>query len=294
MKYVLAVSGGVDSTVLLDLAARREILREANWPRDFVVAHFDHGLRGAAARADAEFVRQLAARYGVEFILGEGNLPPNASEETARDKRYEFLRSVARRRGADIVTAHHRDDLLETIVMNLIRGTSWRGLCPMRADVVRPLLGWSKFDIVNYALAHDLAWREDATNFSPKFFRNRVRAFLARISENDKRRLLELSERQKTLRAKIEKEISRICRAEFNLEFTSRNPVSLSRYFLIMIDEKSAAEILRFATRGELTRPQLGQVWLFAKTARAGKKLEFKNIKISATRREIVIKISGK
>ena len=279
MRYVLAVSGGVDSAVLLDLAARREILADADWPADFVVAHFDHGIRGAASRADAKFVRRLSARYKVEFVMGEGKLPTETSEETARAKRYEFLRSTAQTHCAKIVTAHHRDDLLETIVMNLIRGTSWRGLAPMRADVVRPLLDMTKFDIANYALEHGLTWVEDATNHSPRYFRNRVRGFLATWPEPKRRALLKLSQKQLNLSREVDQEISKA--------------MNLSRYFLTMAPASVALEILRAATAGRLTRPQLKQVLLFARTSAPHKKLEFKNVKIAATKRTICVKMEG-
>jgi tRNA(Ile)-lysidine synthetase-like protein len=287
VKYVLAISGGVDSRVLLAKTARQEILTDARWPDDFVVAHFDHGIRGAESAQDAEFVRDLAADYGVKFMMKKGDLPANTSEELAREKRYSFLFSVAKKfAGAKIVTAHHRDDLAETITMNLIRGGGWRGLAPMndssfgaasRTRIVRPLLGLMKFEIISFANEHNLAWREDATNDSMRYFRNRVRQFLARQPENKVREIVDLYEKQKTLRVEIDREIAKVA--------------TLSRYFLIMIPENVAMEILAAKTNGELTRPQLKQVLLFVKTAWPNKKLNFAKIKILAAKREIVIKM---
>ena len=281
VKYILAVSGGVDSVTLLDLAAHGKIFPDAKFPNDFVVTHFEHGIRGVDSKKDAEFVRNLAEKYHVQFVMDHGNLGPNCSEEIARKKRYEFLKRLAN--GAKIVTAHHRDDLIETIVMNLIRGTSWRGLTPMNdKHILRPLLNLSKFEIVNYALENNLNWVEDATNFSPNYFRNRVRDFLIHVPENNKRKLLGLSEEQRTLRREIEQEIS-------NFYDTNETEQSFSRYFLTMIDEKAAMEILHKATGGKLTRPQLRQVLFFAKTSAPNKNIEFKNIMIHADRRHIDI-----
>ncbi|MCL2037404.1 tRNA lysidine(34) synthetase TilS [Candidatus Saccharibacteria bacterium] len=304
MKYVLAISGGVDSCVLLNMIATSfqefcdNNFPDAIWPDDFIVAHFEHGVRGLESKKDVEFVRNLAEKYNVKFALGEGNLSPNCSEELAREKRYEFLRKVANchseivegsiqnlRRSFDyaqddtlIVTAHHQDDLLETIVINLIRGTGWRGLAPMSdPQILRPLLKLTKFEIINYALENNLNWVEDATNFSPNYLRNRVRDFLANWPKAERQKLLDLYEKQRTLRTEIEKEI-----AEYDKK-------KLSRYFLTMIDESSALEILREATKGKLTYPQLRQTLIFAKTALPHKKNNFKDVKIHAELREIII-----
>ena len=279
MKYVLAISGGVDSVVLLDMIATdyhgfcRDNFPESIWPDDFIVAHFEHGVRGVESKKDAEFVRNLAEQYGVRFILGEGNLSSNCSEEIAREKRYEFLYSI---NGEYIVTAHHQDDLIETILINLIRGTGWRGLAPMNnAKILRPLLNFSKVEIVKFAVEHNLTWREDATNDSMRYFRNRVREFIVRWPDDKRRELLELYKKQNRLRKEINHEV--------------KKSLNLSRYFLIMVPESVALEILRAATFNKLTRPELKQVLLFAKTALPHKKIIFKNVKIRAKLREIII-----
>ena len=132
-KYVLAISGGIDSVAMLDMIAsnygdiRRVKLGDAKWPDDFVVAHFDHGIRGEASHRDAMFVRDLAESYGVRCRIGRGNLPSDTSEDEARLARYVFLNECLAEYDGEsrIVTAHHSDDLLETVVMNLIRGTGW-------------------------------------------------------------------------------------------------------------------------------------------------------------------------
>ncbi|MDR0957396.1 MAG: tRNA lysidine(34) synthetase TilS [Candidatus Nomurabacteria bacterium] len=276
-KYILAVSGGVDSVVMLDKVARGELLTEAIFPDDFIVAHFDHGIRGEESHKDAEFVRDLAAEYGVEFVLGEGNLAKSCNEELAREKRYEFLSNIVP--PAKIVTAHHQDDLLETVVINLIRGTGWRGLAPMSGNVLRPLLNMTKSEIVSYAIEHDLNWIEDATNFSPNYFRNRVRDFLVKITPRQKTQLLELCQKQRVLRAEIEAEIKKK---------TPQNP-ELSRYFFTMLLENVAIEILREVTEHDLTTPQLDQLLLFIKTARQNKMTQVGNYEFFAKKREIVV-----
>lgn len=187
-KYVVAVSGGVDSVVLLDLLCQQKGL-------DIVVAHFDHGMREDSIE-DKNFVEDLARQYGLEFEAGTTSLGPDASEEKAREVRYNFLFGVLQERGAQaIVTAHHQDDVLETIIMNLSRGSGRKGLAPMnRPGILRPLLDYSKAEIVDYAKAHNLQWREDSTNLDIKYLRNYVRInIVPKMSEPQKSELLALA-----------------------------------------------------------------------------------------------------
>src|SRR5690348_16932946 len=105
-KYIVAVSGGVDSMVLLNLLAKSKGL-------DLIIAHFEHGIR-SDSKEDLELVRAAAAHYGLPFVWEHGHLGPNASEAAAREARYTFLRRVRAEHAAKaIVTAHHQDDLLE-------------------------------------------------------------------------------------------------------------------------------------------------------------------------------------
>lgn len=169
-KYVLAVSGGVDSVVLLDLLTKNPEL-------ELAVAHFDHGIRPDSA-SDRQFVANLASKYKLPFVYEEGKLGPGASEALAREKRYEFLESARLANSARaIVTAHHQDDLLETAIINLLRGTNRRGLASLKStDIIkRPLLNYSKAEIKDYAIKERLAWREDPTNTDEKYLRNYVR-----------------------------------------------------------------------------------------------------------------------
>lgn len=168
--YVVAVSGGVDSMVLLHLLWRAEKYQ-------LVVAHFDHGIRSDSSQ-DCQFVAAIAEQYGLQFMSQQGNLGSNASEDTARRARYDFLRYAQNQtRAKAIVTAHHQDDLLETAFINLVRGTGRHGLSSLRStsDIQRPLLSVPKAVIVDYARQHRLTWREDATNSDNRYLRNRIR-----------------------------------------------------------------------------------------------------------------------
>ncbi len=176
--YVLAVSGGVDSVVLLHLITHDSYLMTQC---QFIVAHFDHGIRSNSAD-DEKFVRKLASQYGLVFESSKGDLGPEASEALARQKRYEFLRKAAVKHRADgIITAHHKDDAIETAILNILRGTDRLGLSSLRpesGDLHRPLLGVYKKEILAYAKTNSISWVEDETNSSDKYLRNRVRKAL--------------------------------------------------------------------------------------------------------------------
>lgn len=171
-RYVVAVSGGADSMVLLDLLAGAAAVRGY----ELAVAHVDHGLRPESA-ADAAFVRAAAGRYGLAYAEHAAALG-RASEAQARAVRHAWLQEVrARRQALAVVTAHHQDDLLETSLLNLARGTGRLGLAPMAAGagIVRPLLGCSRAQLRAYAASHAVTWREDPTNADTANPRNYLR-----------------------------------------------------------------------------------------------------------------------
>ena len=259
MKYVVAVSGGVDSVVLLDMLSRTE--------HQLIVAHVDHGIRGEESAADARFVAALAKKYQVPFVGTELQLGAKASEEQARAGRYKFLFAQAKQFGATVVTGHHAGDAVETIALNLARGTGWRGLAVMdRAEVKRPLLALHKAQLYDYALTHGLEWVEDATNQSDVYARNRVRAWLAGANI-DTAAVLALRARQLQLRREINVELDRLCKECTN-----------SRHALITIDPEVATELLgatiKRATGIRPTRPQLVRAVLAVKTAKKGTTLQ--------------------
>lgn len=175
--YIVAVSGGVDSMVLLELLCRQFHTTD----HTFIVAHFDHGIRDDSA-SDAEFVAAAAHEKNLSFVSERAELGKGASENVARIARYAFLRRIKKIYNAQaIMTAHHKDDLLETIVMNLRRGSGRRGLAPMRSidDVMRPMLHCTKQELLDIAAEAGLQWRQDSTNSDMSYKRNAVRLKLA-------------------------------------------------------------------------------------------------------------------
>jgi tRNA(Ile)-lysidine synthase len=170
---VVAVSGGTDSTALLlllgDLAPELGIVLHA--------AYFDHRIRRTGAQ-DAQFVSDLAARIGATIRIGRAERAPK-SEDEARQARYAFLRRVAGERNATLIaTGHTRDDQAETVLLHLARGSGLAGLAgirPLRDGIVRPLLSIGRSDTIAVCAATGITPREDPSNRSLRYARNRVR-----------------------------------------------------------------------------------------------------------------------
>jgi tRNA(Ile)-lysidine synthase len=186
-RVLVAVSGGVDSTVLLDaLSAAAPGLALS-----LVAGHVNHGLRGPDSDADEAAARAAAEARGAAFLserVDPGALrrgrPSRARptlQEAARRVRYDALRRLAARTGAErIATAHTADDQAETVLLRLLRGCGPDGLggIPERSPdgvVVRPMLGVARAEVLAYARSRGLAWREDASNARTEFARSRLR-----------------------------------------------------------------------------------------------------------------------
>ena len=184
---LLAVSGGRDSMALLHGMTR--LCGVLKIPQ-IVVAHLDHGLRGAAGWQDAELVRSICKSLDVPAVVAEcgaGQLERasrGSLEEAARIARYEFLQTSAREHGMQlIVTAHHAADQAETVLHNILRGTGLRGLrgIPERrrlndtVELIRPMLTIRDDAIREYIQQHSIAFASDVTNNDSRFTRNRIR-----------------------------------------------------------------------------------------------------------------------
>lgn len=258
-KIVVAVSGGVDSVVLLDFLVR--FFRNKNGQKwleeNLIVAHFEHGIRGKESQEDCEFVRRLAEKDRLKFEFEHGNLGENSSEEKARNARYDFLRKIAKRENAIIFTAHHKNDLAETFALNLARGGGWRAVaCFDSPDIERPFLRFSKLEILKMAKLRGLVWREDLTNFSQKYARNRIRKTL-NFSEKDLEFVFKIWQRQIELRREIEKITQEIL-------FEIGDGQKFERKFFCTNSDEVCYEILReimIRQSGEI--PLSKQVWDF-------------------------------
>lgn len=174
-RLLLAVSGGLDSAVLC------ELLHQAGF--DFTIAHCNFRLRGAESDRDEAFVQQLGRQYGREVLVQHFDTGKYAAERklsiqsAAREMRYDWFRQVIGGWGGRglILTAHHLDDNIETMVMNFFRGTGLsglRGMLPRQENIVRPLLFASRSQLLRFAEESRLSWVEDSSNESDKYTRN--------------------------------------------------------------------------------------------------------------------------
>jgi tRNA(Ile)-lysidine synthase len=197
-KILLAVSGGIDSMVMLNLFAELRTGAEAGIPTgaDFAVAHCNFRLRGEESEGDQRLVESECRRLGVELFVGRFDVAADMAasgdslQMSARRLRYSWFEGLCRDHGfASVAIAHNADDSTETFFINLLRGTGLKGLTgipPTRGRIVRPLLFATREMIAHYAAQHGVAFREDSSNRSTKYLRNRIRRFvLPRLREID-------------------------------------------------------------------------------------------------------------
>ena len=236
--FVAAVSGGADSVSLL--LALKELRDRKKLNLRFVIAHFNHNLRGAESEKDAQLVVSLTSRFGFELALGKGNIARVGNlEQNARRARYEFLSQTAENIQAyGILTAHTMNDQAETFLINLLRGSGLQGLSGMKPvkiqnskfkiqnseeifesngqsqianrksqiKLVRPLLSWAKrIDTENFCRQNEIEFRNDAMNDDLAFARVRVRKVLLPMLKDFNPKIIEtLSDTAKILRRENE------------------------------------------------------------------------------------------
>lgn len=187
-KILVAVSGGADSMVLLHIL--NTLAPKNRW--EISVAHFNHQLRGRASNADEKLVKETAEKLSLPFYVGRADVKKLAAqskvsvEMAARKLRHEFFARIAREQKISAVAlAHHADDQVELFFLRLLRGAGGEGLAGMKwfspspADskiaLVRPLLAFTKDEVLKFARANKIKFRDDASNFSNDFLRNRIR-----------------------------------------------------------------------------------------------------------------------
>jgi tRNA(Ile)-lysidine synthase len=264
-KYIVAVSGGIDSVALLNILAKQKELQ-------LVVAHFDHGIRKDSG-ADRQLVQDLAEKYGLPFEYAEGNLGSGTSEALAREVRYKFLRAVKKRHGAAaIITAHHQDDLIETAIINMLRGTGRKGLSSLGSsqDLLRPLLNSRKTDLREYAEQKGLKWHEDSTNTDTKYLRNYVRQdIVPKITAAQRENLLHIIASQRS----VNTELDTLLRNQLGQ--------TLSKKWFVALPHIEAREVmaawLRVNNASDFDRKAIERAVVGAKTARPGKRIAIKN-----------------
>ncbi len=178
---LLAVSGGLDSVVLLHLFSKLAVELKLQ----LGIVHVHHGIRGKEADEDLEFVRALAQKYALQFYAERVDVPAHAREKKvsledgARTLRYRFFEAILAKTRFDVLaTAHHKNDQAETVIDHFLRGSGsagLRGMLPKRNHFIRPLLDFTRAELHDYALSCELKFRVDSTNQDLRFRRNRIR-----------------------------------------------------------------------------------------------------------------------
>src|SRR6266480_3521904 len=248
---IVAVSGGADSVALLDLLHEHG----AEFGLTLVVAHADHGIQPGSGDVGTE-VRRLAEQYGLPFELGELRLGADATETAARRARYAWLAEVRRRREARyVVTAHHRDDQVETILLRVLRGSGPAGLAGMpargRGGLVRPLLPFTRAELAAHVAKSGLPFYDDPANRDPRHLRSWVRVELlprlaARVGSRVRADILRLGRAAATDRRAWDRALELV--PELQLHHAA-DGFDVARAALCSYDKALSVALLRAAAR---------------------------------------------
>jgi tRNA(Ile)-lysidine synthase len=187
-KIVCAVSGGADSMALL---FAMYLLRD-KLGITLSAAHFNHNLRGMESDCDEQFVREFCDRYEIELFVGTGRVTAGEKglEAAARDARYDFFGTLP----GKIATAHTANDNAETVLLHLLRGTGLKGLgaiAPVRNNLIRPMLSVTRQEVLAFLEEYHISFREDSSNGTDQFLRNRLRHHVMPLLEGENPRLAE-------------------------------------------------------------------------------------------------------
>jgi tRNA(Ile)-lysidine synthase len=267
-RYLLAVSGGIDSVVLCELSRQSEF--------NFAIAHCNFQLREEESERDENFVRGLESKYGVQVFVKKFDTQQYAEEkslsiqEAARELRYAWFAQLQSEHGfAYTLLAHHADDNIETLLMNFFRGTGLQGLTGIpesNPNILRPMLDIRRQDIIEFARENNLQWVEDSSNSSSKytrnFFRNELIPAIQKVYPNADENLLRNIERMKKINGLYQESVEQLKRKILEVHSTeTRIPVKkllayrhTSLIFEIIKDfgfnEKQVDEVLKLADAG--------------------------------------------
>jgi tRNA(Ile)-lysidine synthetase-like protein len=268
-KYVLAVSGGVDSMALLHILARQPGV-------ELVVAHFNHNMRDDSGK-DEELVRSVAAGYALPYEAAKAEPGELIGEENARRARYAFLEAVqVKYEAGAIITAHHLDDKIETALLNTLRGTGRKGLSAISDNkkIVRPFLNTSKAEIIDYAKKYKLKWREDSTNIDTSYLRNYIRLnIIPGLVEESRINLISKIDKVAKTNQSIDLKIATLSQYLYNNGQIDRQkyselPNNIGKEFL--------AFWLRTKNIGDFDRKTIERLSTAIKTAKAGSRQPIK------------------
>lgn len=287
---MVAVSGGVDSAVLLN------VLVQQHPENSYIVANVNHGIRKDSWQ-DTDVARSYANKYQLPFEYTELHLGSSASEAEARAARYAFLKSVMNKHDAKaIITAHHQDDVIETMFINVVRGTGRRGLSSLKTSnaLIRPMLTVPKSVIYSYAQQQKLVWIEDSTNNDTKYLRNFLRhKVVFNMDDQQRSQALEIINSATRINQLLDKELSHFVKAGLH----KGGPV-LNRRWFAQLPHNIALEVMYIvlSTNGatDINRDMLERAVVAVKTMRPGKTIQLSGGEITFTKRSARIKVHRK
>lgn len=275
--FILAISGGPDSVYLL-----HRLIEDGHKP---ILAHLNHGLRGEEGDEDERFVKTLAKEYNLTCVTAKGavkryaRLNRQSIETAARSLRYLFLEKIRKKYNATVVlTAHHRDDQIETLVMNRLRGAELRGKIGMefqRGTLVRPLLDISKQEILNYLHTRNLPYRVDPSNTDTRYRRNQIRHELLPELLNENPAFVEQLEREREQALQRYQTLK-----EWIKRWLGDHPILTQAAYANLTEEKQRFILQHFyeeahGSTHNLTRAELEEVQKLALNPKTGKEKTF-------------------
>lgn len=261
---VLGVSGGPDSVFLLMCLLKFKENNPGNRPLKIVIAHVNHCLRGKQSDLDEKFVRELAEKSELKFEKIRADVKSLAKKEdlsieaAGRKIRYEFFLSLLKKHKADVVlTAHHSDDNLETVLLNFLRGAGLKGLSGMEETsthsnglkLIRPLLCVTKKEILSFLKKQKIKFRKDLSNLDTKiprnFLRSKIIPQLKKLNPNLARTILKNSQNIKEIQNSLEEKAEEWIKKNtiktlsiFNLKSLQKQPKVLQKEILRLIYAK--------------------------------------------------------
>ncbi len=290
-RILVSVSGGPDSVALLSIL--QELKDEFQW--NLEVAHINHKLRGKESEKDLEFVKQLAAKFGLEFHSTSVNTKKFAKdkklslEDTARQIRYAFLEKTAQKIKEDkIALGHTQNDQAETVLMRLFRGSGTLGLSGIpikRGKFVRPFLEVSREEVLTYLKRNKLSYRIDKSNLTAQFLRNRIRAkLLPWLKKEFNPEIVSTLSRTATILNEIGQYLDKETKKIFEkLTQTGKNKILVNRQKFSNLDNIFKKNLVRYSWRkltGDiypLEFKQVERVLDLVETGQVGKRVNLKS-----------------
>ena len=290
-KIILCVSGGPDSICLLNIFLHLQ----KKYNLDLLVAHVNYDLRGKDSARDEKFAQSLAKKFGLKFVLLKPKIGKKYSEETLRKIRYDFFEKIRKENHFDLIAvAHNLDDQVETFLMRVLRGAGLKGMSAMKyknEKIIRPLLGISRQEILEFLKENKITYRLDKTNRQNIFLRNKIRNkllpyleknFNANIKQTIFHSLESIREDYDFISEMTKKELEKNKNLAVS-KLTKLHPALQKRILLEKLSQKKSAE-------QEITSAHINELMKIIQSAKSKRQvMKIGNLKIERKQDRIVI-----